>query len=198
MSEYRGVGGVAREITKKYRGVGGVAREVATRYRGVGGVARPVFENKVKIARAHVVVSDSSGQSNKRFTSNGYWHDTSTETYWFYLVLNLYDSNGNLIEYETLDDIDGLESFRWNVSTLFEFYATGVDRNDSIFGHNPFTYEDVSQDWYWPGEFTITKDNFKEKYIRAYHGYPKSFKITVEFGPLYINGESIPFSFSEW
>lgn len=43
MSEYRGIDGVTREITKEYRGVDGVARRIIKAYRGVDGVARRYF-----------------------------------------------------------------------------------------------------------------------------------------------------------
>lgn len=40
MGEYRGVGGIARKITKEYRGVNAVARRIVKAYRGVNNVAR--------------------------------------------------------------------------------------------------------------------------------------------------------------
>ena len=43
MSEYRGVSGVARKVSKVYRGISGVARKVKKQYRGVNGVARKFF-----------------------------------------------------------------------------------------------------------------------------------------------------------
>ena len=43
MSRYRGVNGVARNVTKRYRGVEGVARKIAKSYRGIAGVARKYF-----------------------------------------------------------------------------------------------------------------------------------------------------------
>lgn len=198
MARYRGVNGVAREVVKRYRGVNGVAREITKGYRGVNGVAREYFANETKIARASVIVSDSYGNSDKRFTSKGYWHQTASSDYWFHLVLNLYDSNDNLIEYETLDDIAGLESFSWTVETELEFYDSGFNRTENIFGHSTFSFEDTSQYNHWTGEFTFTKNNFKEKYIRVYHGAGVYYLMTVEFGTLYINGEAIPFTFSEW
>lgn len=198
MTQSRCINGVYRDIVKENRCVSGAYREITKAHRCVNGVYRKYFENGVKIARAAVIVSDSYGQSDKRFTSKGYWHQTGDEEYWFHLVLNLYDSNDNLIEYETLDDINGLESFRWDVETTLEFYDSGFVRDEIIFGHSAFSFEDTSQHNLWTGEFTFTKDNFKDKYIKVRNGTGVYYLMTVEFGTLYINGEAIPFTFSEW
>lgn len=48
MKRYRGVSGVAREVTKRYRGVDGVARAITKSYRGVNGVARQFFASGVE------------------------------------------------------------------------------------------------------------------------------------------------------
>jgi hypothetical protein len=50
MARYRGVNGVAREVTKRYRGVDGVAREITKGYRGVNGVAREYFSSGTPVS----------------------------------------------------------------------------------------------------------------------------------------------------
>ena len=60
MKRYRGVDGVAREVTKRYRGVDGVARAIVKGYRGVDGVARQYFSSGVEWRKYSCDVSSST------------------------------------------------------------------------------------------------------------------------------------------
>lgn len=57
MSRYRGVSGIARNVTKRYRGVDGVARSIAKSYRGVDGVARQFFSSGTPVSELAVGAS---------------------------------------------------------------------------------------------------------------------------------------------
>lgn len=58
MSEYRGVGNVARKNKKKYRGVSNVARTIKKEYRGVDNVARKFFGGDMYIIKDGVALVD--------------------------------------------------------------------------------------------------------------------------------------------
>ena len=195
MARYKGIDGVAREVIKRYKGVDGVARKISKGYRGIDGVARQYF-SLMEIASAVIRLTDVSGETDSlHVTTNGYYHGSVDSSLSATFTLELYNNNGEQIEFETLNDIDGLDTFSLSVSTTFQIFAGSVTASDVIFGNSASSYESFSSASY-KGSFTVTKDNFTSKYINITKR--GSGQRTVTFGSLIINGEVIPLTFSEY
>lgn len=194
MTQYLGVSGVARKVKSPYVGVNGVSRKISSGYVGVSGIARKYYSSK-PVSRAVIKLVSTSGDSSLSITDNSYSQGSSDDGMEAQFILNLYNSSGNLISYETLDDISGLESFELDVSTYMQiFYGSGTIQ-DVIFGLNATDYEVWSSyAAYAKGSFTVTQDNFTSKYIEVKR--KGSCQRDVTFGSLYINGEEIPFTVS--
>ena len=115
MAEYRGVGNVAREISKKYRGIGNVSREVTKRYRGVGGVAREVFSSGMPVSELELgdsVYLNVNGTPTEFFIIHkglpSTMYDNSCDGVW---LLSKYSDHGMNYHSEHSNDYVNLDIF---------------------------------------------------------------------------------------
>lgn len=191
MKQSRCIGGAYREIVKEDRCISGVYREVIKAHRCVYGVYRQYFGG-CPVSRAVIRLYQTTGSASaiKLKTGGiGYYHGSGTYTAKF--ILDLYDRNGNLINYNLLSDISGLDEFVLMVDTHFQIFSGSGTAGDTVFGVNASTYETFSSyAAYADGWFTVTKDNFTTKYIEI--NWNASAQRDVVFEYLKINGEDIP------
>lgn len=191
MKELRSVGGTYRNIKSELRSVGGTYRKIAKSYRSVSGVYRQYFGG-CPIGAAVIRLYQSTGDNTLTFYDDGYSHGSADDTCTAKLILDLYDTSGNMISYNTLEDIAGLDTFELSVNTVFMLFSSGAaTASDNIFGINAGTYEEWSS--YVAraeGDFAVTQDDFTTKYIEV--AWKGSCQRTVTFNYLLINGEEVP------
>lgn len=191
MKEMRSISGTYRNIKHEYRSVSGAYRKLAKCYRSVSGVYRQYFGGS-PISAAVIRLYQSTGESTLTFDTDGYSHGSSDDGFTARLILDLYDTSGNMISYTTLEDIAGLDTFELSVNTVFMiFYSGSGTIKDDIFGVSAADKEVWSE--YIAraeGNFTVTKDDFTTKYIEI--EWKGNCQRTVTFNYLLINGEEVP------
>lgn len=196
MSRYRGVNGVARECVKRYRGVNGVSRQITKGYRGVNGVTRQYFASN-PVSKA-VIRVDSSDTLRYSISENSIQHTSSGDSLEsLRLVLELYDVYGELIDYDDLDDVENLETFKMSVQTQFNIYYGSVSWTCDVFGINALSYESYQVSGIMgKGDFTVTESNFETPYITMRSETQGHRKITFNY--LEINGDYVPLTISDY
>ena len=155
---YRGIGGVARKITKRYIGIGGVARNVKARYRGIGGVARQTFASDLYLIK--------DGEYQVDFTTTAVWESygmgknykvTEGEGY-----IELYNDDTGMAALITEDGIDLSQYSKINIECEVSMYTPlSSAYNRAAIGAYDSTEEALGTGNPWtPGDGTIFYKDF--------------------------------------